>query len=96
MFTSFDANAYFLCVVSVLSIDVRFKTKSFLWADDLSSMIAFINCLSIFHFMEVVSLFPILASIAIFFNMKKMTTGDLSDYTPPQEGMPDMGKIMKL
>ncbi|MFM7897225.1 MAG: YidC/Oxa1 family membrane protein insertase, partial [Flavobacterium sp.] len=42
-----------------------------------------------------VSLFPILASIAIFFYMK-MTTGDQAMSTPPQEGMPDMGKIMKI
>jgi YidC/Oxa1 family membrane protein insertase len=42
-----------------------------------------------------VSLFPILASVAIFFYMK-MTTGDQAMSTPPQEGMPDMGKIMKV
>jgi YidC/Oxa1 family membrane protein insertase len=42
-----------------------------------------------------VSLFPILASIAIFFYMK-MTTGDQVMSAPPQEGMPDMGKIMKI
>src|SRR5690606_1022983 len=42
-----------------------------------------------------VSLFPILASIAIFFYMK-MTTGDQSMSAPPQEGMPDMSKMMKV
>ncbi|HRB72673.1 MAG TPA: YidC/Oxa1 family membrane protein insertase, partial [Flavobacterium sp.] len=42
-----------------------------------------------------VSLFPILASVAIFFYMK-MTTGDQAMSTPPQEGMPDMSKIMKI
>jgi YidC/Oxa1 family membrane protein insertase len=26
----------------------------------------------------------------------KMTTGDQAMSTPPQEGMPDMGKIMKI
>ncbi|HYD91369.1 MAG TPA: YidC/Oxa1 family membrane protein insertase, partial [Flavobacterium sp.] len=39
--------------------------------------------------------FPILASLAIFFYMK-MTTGDQAMSTPPQEGMPDMSKIMKV
>lgn len=42
------------------------------------------------------SLFPILASIAIFFYMK-YTTGDQAAMSaPPQEGMPDMSKIMKM
>ena len=41
-----------------------------------------------------VSLFPILAAIAIFFYMK-MTTGDQMAAQPTQEGMPDMSKIMK-
>jgi YidC/Oxa1 family membrane protein insertase len=42
-----------------------------------------------------ISLFPILAGIAIFFYMK-MTTGDQQMAQPQQEGMPDMGKIMKV
>ena len=42
-----------------------------------------------------VSLFPILAAIAIFFYMK-MTSGDNQMAQPQQEGMPDMTKIMKM
>jgi YidC/Oxa1 family membrane protein insertase len=42
-----------------------------------------------------ISLFPILASIAIFFYMK-MTTGDQQMAGPTQEGMPDMAKMMKI
>ena len=74
------------------------RQKSFLWADDLSSFDAiyyFPNGFSIPFYGNHVSLFPILASIAIFFYMK-MTTGDQAMSTPPQEGMPDMGKIMKI
>ena len=72
------------------------RQKSFLWAEDLSSydVIAKLP----FHipfYGEHVSLFPILASIAIFFYMK-MTTGQQMASQPTQEGMPDMGKIMKV
>lgn len=72
------------------------RQKSFLWADDLSSFDAVLQLpFHIPFYGSHVSLFPILASIAIFFYMK-MTTGDQAMSTPPQEGMPDMGKIMKI
>lgn len=72
------------------------RQKSFLWADDLSSYDNIIQLPFYIPFYgNHVSLFPILASIAIFFYMK-MTTGDQAMSTPPQEGMPDMGKIMKI
>jgi YidC/Oxa1 family membrane protein insertase len=72
------------------------RQKSFLWADDLSSYDSIFKLpFTIPFYGDHVSLFPILASIAIFFYMK-MTTGDQAMSTPPQEGMPDMGKIMKI
>lgn len=72
------------------------RQKSFLWADDLSSYDSILQLpFTIPFYGNHVSLFPILASIAIFFYMK-MTTGDQAMSTPPQEGMPDMGKIMKI
>lgn len=72
------------------------RQKSFLWADDLSSYDSVLELpFHIPFYGSHVSLFPILASIAIFFYMK-MTTGDQAMSTPPQEGMPDMGKIMKI
>jgi len=72
------------------------RQKSFLWADDLSSYDSIYQLpFHIPFYGSHVSLFPILASIAIFFYMK-MTTGDQAMSTPPQEGMPDMGKIMKV
>jgi len=72
------------------------RQKSFLWADDLSSYDSILQLpFTIPFYGNHVSLFPILASIAIFFYMK-MTTGDQAMSAPPQEGMPDMGKIMKI
>jgi YidC/Oxa1 family membrane protein insertase len=72
------------------------RQKSFLWANDLSSFDQIVKLP--FHiplYGDHISLFPILAAIAIFFYMK-MTSGDQAMAQPPQEGMPDMGKIMKI
>lgn len=72
------------------------RQKSFLWADDLSSFDSILQLpFHIPFYGNHVSLFPILASIAIFFYMK-MTTGDQMMSQPQQEGMPDMAKIMKI
>lgn len=72
------------------------RQKSFLWADDLSSYDSIYKLpFNIPFYGDHVSLFPILAAIAIFFYMK-MTTGDQAMQAPQQEGMPDMGKIMKM
>jgi len=71
------------------------RQKSFLWADDLSSFDAVAKLP--FHiplYGDHISLFPILAAIAIFFYMK-MTSGDQQMAAPQQEGMPDMAKMMK-
>ncbi len=75
---------------------IELRQKSFLWADDLSSFDSIAELpFRIPVYGDHVSLFPILAAIAIFFYMK-MTTGDQVMSQPPQEGMPDMGKIMKI
>ena len=72
------------------------RQKSFLWADDLSSYDSVLHLPFYIPFYgNHVSLFPILASVAIFFYMK-MTTGDQTMAAPTQEGMPDMSKIMKI
>ena len=72
------------------------RQKSFLWADDLSSYDNIYQLpFTIPFYGDHVSLFPILASIAIFFYMR-MTTGDQQMSAPTQEGMPDMAKIMKI
>jgi len=73
------------------------RQKSFLWADDLSSFDSIYDFpagFSIPFYGDHVSLFPILAAVAIFFYMK-MTTGQQMATQPTQEGMPDMGKMMK-
>lgn len=76
------------------SFDLR--QKSFLWADDLSSYDSVLQLpFHIPFYGNHVSLFPLLASVAIFFYMK-MTTGDQQMAQPTQEGMPDMSKIMKV
>jgi YidC/Oxa1 family membrane protein insertase len=71
------------------------RQKSFLWADDLSSYDVIANLpFNIPFYGNHVSLFPILASVAIFFYMR-LTTGQNMASQPQQEGMPDMGKMMK-
>jgi YidC/Oxa1 family membrane protein insertase len=71
------------------------RQKSFLWANDLSSYDVIAELpFRIPLYGDHVSLFPILAAIAIFFYMK-MTTGQQVQSQPTQEGMPDMGKMMK-
>ena len=71
------------------------RQKSFLWVKDLSSYDTVANLpFNIPFYGDHVSLFPILASIAIFFYMR-LTTGQQMATQPQQEGMPDMGKMMK-
>lgn len=70
------------------------REKSFLWADDLSSYDSVLDLpFTIPFYGDHVSLFPILASIAIFF-YTKMTTGQQP--MPQQPGMPNMKIIMYL
>ncbi len=75
---------------------MQLRQKGFLWADDLSSFDEIVKLP--FHiplYGDHISLFPILAAIAIFFYMK-MTSGDQQMAAPQQEGMPDMAKMMKI
>ena len=72
------------------------RQKSFLWADDLSSFDEVAKLpFHIPFYGDHISLFPIMAAIAIFFYMK-MTSGDQQMAAPQQEGMPDMAKMMKI
>ena len=71
------------------------RQKPFLWVKDLSSYDTVLDLpFNIPFYGDHVSLFPILASIAIFFYMR-MTTGQNMNMQPQQEGMPDMAKMMK-
>ncbi|MCK0131115.1 membrane protein insertase YidC [Flavobacteriaceae bacterium F08102] len=76
--------------------NINLRQQSFLWADDLSSYDTIAHLpFKIPFYGEHVSLFPILASVAIFFYMKMSQGQQMSMQQPPQEGMPDMRKMMK-
>lgn len=71
------------------------RGKSFLWADDLSSYDEIAKLpFEIPFYGDHVSLFPILAAVTIFFSMR-LTSSQQTMQQPTQEGMPDMGKMMK-
>ncbi len=75
---------------------IGLRQEGFLWANDLSSYDSIYELpFHIPFYGNHISLFPILASIAIFFYMK-MTTGDQQMAQPQQEGLPDMAKMMKI
>ncbi len=79
---------------------IELRQKAFLWADDLSSFDSILSWKQNIPLISSVygnhiSLFAVMAAIAIFFYMK-MTSGDQQMQAPAQEGMPDMGKIMKV
>ncbi len=80
--------------------EIGLRQKSFLWAEDLSSYdsvyewstnIPIISSIYGNH----ISLFPIFASVAIFFYMRMSQSQQASMQQPVQEGMPDMQKMMK-
>ena len=85
----------FYALFMFFPIAFELRQKSFLWVDDLSSYDSIAELpINIPFYGDHISLFPILASIAIFFYMK-MTTGQQMATQPTQEGMPDMAKMMK-
>lgn len=82
---------YALFMFFPTSFDLR--QKSFLWADDLSAYDSIYQLpFTIPFYGDHVSLFPILASVAIFFYMM-MTTGQQMQTQP---GMPNMKVIMYI
>lgn len=77
--------------------NLELRQKGFLWADDLSSYDQVFQLpFKIPFYGDHVSLFPILASVAIFFYMKMNQSQQANMQAPPQEGMPDMQKMMKM
>ncbi|MHB1146518.1 MAG: membrane protein insertase YidC [Lutibacter sp.] len=77
------------------NIDLR--QQSFLWADDLSAYDSVFELpFRIPMYGSHISLFPILASLAIFFYMKMSQDQQMGMQQPAQEGMPDMQKMMKM
>ncbi len=87
----------FLALFNFFPKNFDLRQKSFLWADDLSSYdLIYQLPFKIPFYGNHVSLFPILASVAIFFYMKMSQSQQANMQAPPQEGMPDMSKIMKF
>mgnify|MGYP001301671009 CR=1 FL=1 len=84
----------FYALFSFFPVAFALREKSFLWADDLSSYDSIYELgFNIPFYGDHISLFPILASIAIFF-YTMMTAGQQS--APQQPGMPNMKVIMYL
>lgn len=77
------------------NIDIR--QHGFLWADDLSAYDEVLTLpFTIPFYGNHISLFPILASVAIFFYMQMTQSQQMNMQQPAQEGMPDMQKMMKV
>ncbi|PQJ23354.1 membrane protein insertase YidC [Tenacibaculum sp. SG-28] len=86
----------FFALFKFFPTNIDFRQKSFLWANDLSSYDTIFKLpFEIPFYGDHVSLFPILASIAIFFYMRMNQSQQANMQAPAQEGMPDMGKMMK-
>ena len=86
----------FFALFKFFPTNIALRQESFLWAEDLSSYdTIFTLPFSIPFYGDHVSLFPILASIAIFFYMKMNQSQQANMQAPTQEGMPDMSKLMK-
>ncbi len=86
----------FFALFKFFPTNIDLRQKSFLWAPDLSSYdIIFDLPFTIPFYGDHISLFPILASVAIFFYMQMNQSQQMSMQQPPQEGMPDMTKMMK-
>ena len=86
----------FFALFKFFPTNLSLRQKGFLWANDLSSYDSvFTLPFDIPWYGNHVSLFTILASTAIFFYMKMNQSQQANMQAPTQEGMPDMGKMMK-
>ena len=86
----------FFALFKFFPTNLSLRQKGFLWANDLSSYDSvFTLPFEIPWYGSHVSLFTILASTAIFFYMKMNQSKQANMQAPAQEGMPDMGKMMK-
>ncbi|MDA8594875.1 membrane protein insertase YidC [Flavobacteriaceae bacterium] len=75
---------------------IGLRGEGFLWANDLSSYDSIYQLpITIPFYGDHISLFPILASVAIFFYMKMNQSQQMNMQQPAQEGMPDMQAMMK-
>jgi len=87
----------FFALFKFFPTNIALRQESFLWANDLSSYDTIAKLpFKIPFYGDHISLFPILASVAIFFYMKMNQSQQMNMQAPTQEGMPDMGKMMKM
>ena len=87
----------FFALFRFFPANIDLRQQSFLWAEDLSSYDAIYKLpFNIPFYGDHISLFPILASLAIFFYMKMNQSQQANMQVPTQEGMPDMQKMMKM
>jgi YidC/Oxa1 family membrane protein insertase len=87
----------FFALFKFFPTNISLRQEGFLWAPDLSSYdTIFTLPFSIPFYGDHVSLFPILASVAIFFYMQMNQSQQANMQMPTQEGMPDMAKMMKI
>ena len=86
----------FFALFKFFPTNISLRQERFLWANDLSSYDTIFKLpFKIPFYGDHVSLFPILASVAIFFYMKMNQSQQANMQAPTQEGMPDMSKMMK-
>ena len=86
----------FFALFKFFPTNLAVRQEGFLWANDLSSYDMIYQLpFSVPFYGDHVSLFPILASVAIFFYMKMNQSQQANMQAPAQEGMPDMSKMMK-
>ncbi|MBS9766847.1 MAG: membrane protein insertase YidC [Flavobacteriaceae bacterium] len=87
----------FFALFKFFPANIDLRQKGFLWADDLSAYDSVFKLpFRIPLYGDHISLFPILASVAIFFYMKMNQSQQMNMQQPPQEGMPDMQNMMKM
>jgi YidC/Oxa1 family membrane protein insertase len=87
----------FFALFKFFPSNIYIRQNGFLWADDLSAYDEILKLpFKIPFYGEHVSLFPILASVAIFVYMQMTQSQQMNMQPPAQEGMPDMQKMMKI
>lgn len=87
----------FFALFRFFPANIDLRQKGFLWATDLSAYDSVYQLpFKIPLYGSHISLFPILASIAIFFYMRMSQSQQMNMQAPTQEGMPDMQKMMKM
>jgi YidC/Oxa1 family membrane protein insertase len=87
----------FFALFRFFPAEIDLRQQGFLWAADLSSYDSVYQLpFTIPLYGDHISLFPILASVAIFFYMRMSQNQQMNMQQPTQEGMPDMQKMMKM